>query len=148
MKTIAIFYFVAVLFLHFNPTIQWAKFYYITRDWIRSPFNNSVTACQYAICKAVLNAKKIKGLDEKKACNEISDAYGGVGEYKKSRFQYLEVYSIVKTQNGKDTLYGEDGLFQYIGDCVCANKQCTNFKALCIYTYWFGFKYIWNNQMC
>uniref|UniRef100_A0A0N5BKA6 SCP domain-containing protein n=1 Tax=Strongyloides papillosus TaxID=174720 RepID=A0A0N5BKA6_STREA len=137
MRVIAIFYLITVLFLHFIPTTQWAKFSYVSRTRIRD-YNQSVAACQLKICNAVLNAKKIKSR-RPDACNQITEAYGGTGKYYNRQFQYFEVYSIVKTSYKN---------YQYIGDCVCSNSQCTVIREFCVYTYWFGFRYIWNNQMC
>uniref|UniRef100_A0A0N5BKA5 SCP domain-containing protein n=1 Tax=Strongyloides papillosus TaxID=174720 RepID=A0A0N5BKA5_STREA len=89
---------------------------------IRGQFNESVAACQYTICKAVLSVKKIKN-PRPDACDKIMKAYSG----------------IVKTSYKH---------YQYIGDCACSDPECTHFQAFCVYTYWLGFKHIWNHPMC
>uniref|UniRef100_A0A0K0EUJ6 NTR domain-containing protein n=1 Tax=Strongyloides venezuelensis TaxID=75913 RepID=A0A0K0EUJ6_STRVS len=139
MRIASIFYLVAVLFSWLNPTTQWAQFTYVSRDriGIRGQFNKSVAACQYTICKSIFSVMDIRnpGPD---ACNRIMKVYSGIGKYNNRYFRYLEVYSIVKTYYKH---------YQFIGDCACSDPECTHFQAFCVYTYWLGFKQIWNHPI-
>uniref|UniRef100_A0A0N5BQ13 SCP domain-containing protein n=1 Tax=Strongyloides papillosus TaxID=174720 RepID=A0A0N5BQ13_STREA len=87
---------------------------------------------------------------ESKACHEILKAYRGIGRYyTEGSFYYREIYSKVLTNKIYNSYVSPDkGALFYIGDCACTDYTCTSFKAVCIYTYWFGWKVYGNHSMC
>uniref|UniRef100_A0A0K0FT82 SCP domain-containing protein n=1 Tax=Strongyloides venezuelensis TaxID=75913 RepID=A0A0K0FT82_STRVS len=149
MRIVGTIYLVTILFLYFDLTSQWAKFYYATRYRVANIRELPIYLCQFQICRKILEMKKIK-VDEFYACREMLKAYRGIGRYPTfGSFQYIEIYSKVLTYQMYNSYVSPDkGAEFYIGDCACSDYKCEHFKAVCIYTYWFGYKVWGNHEMC
>uniref|UniRef100_A0A0N5BQ14 SCP domain-containing protein n=1 Tax=Strongyloides papillosus TaxID=174720 RepID=A0A0N5BQ14_STREA len=149
MRIIVITYSITCLFLYLNLTSQWAKFHSQTRYRVEDVRELPTYLCQFEICKRILEMENIT-VKPTIACREMLKAYKGTGRFfREGSFNYIEVYSKVLTYQTNNKYSGPDkGALFYIGDCVCTNSTCTDFKAVCIYTYWFGEKVWGNHEMC